>query len=53
MSYNENEINIEPEKSQDQSEQRNICFESISQECDENIINTQKNDLSFMRTNSN
>jgi hypothetical protein len=32
MSYNENEINIEPEKSQDQSEQRNICFESISQE---------------------
>ena len=53
MSYNENEINIEPEKSQDQSEQRNICFESISQECDENIINTKKNGLSFMRTNSN
>ena len=53
MLYNENEINMEPEKSQDQSDQRNICFESIPQECYENIINTQKNDLSFMRTNSN
>jgi len=65
MLYNDNEINMEPEKSLDQSDQRNICFENISQECNENIINTQKNDLclriseeifdskSFMRANSN
>ena len=65
MSYNDNEINMESEKSLDQSDQRNICFENISQECNINIINTQKNDLclriseeifdskSFMRANSN
>ena len=65
MSYNDNEINIEPEKSLDQFDQRNIRFKNISQECDINIINIQKNDLclrksdvifdskSFMRINSN
>lgn len=65
MLYNDNEINMEPEKSLDQSDQRNICFENISQKFDTNIINAQKNDLClkkseetfdpklFMRINSN
>ena len=65
MSYRDNEINMESEKSLDQSDQRNICFENISQKFDTNIINAQKNDLClkkseetfdpklFMRINSN
>ena len=65
MSYSDNEINMEPEKSLDQSDQRNICLENISQKCDTNIINAKKNDLclkkseeifdskSFLRINSN
>ena len=65
MSYDDNEINMESEKSLDQSDQRNICFENISQKFDTNIINAQKNDLClikseetfdpklFMRINSN
>lgn len=65
MSYSDNEINMESEKSLDQSDQRNICFENISQKFDTNIINAQKNDLClkkseetfdpklFMRINSN
>ena len=65
MLYYDNEINMESEKSLEQFDQRNISFENISQECDENYINMQKNDLclkksekifdskSFMKMNSN
>ena len=61
----DNEIGMESEKSLEQFDQRNISFENISQECGENYINAQKNDLclkksekifdskSFMKMNSN